>query len=169
VDPFGGVYLFNCTTVLHYAPGAGVTPVLTTGDLSSFPVSINDVATTREGMLLIASDNGIYGWNGSDVALHITSGDGIRSNVVKKLFVDAYGRCWFVVPGNVGYIPPVAEHTALALSAVPVQETPEATETLPPLTPEMTTVEESALGLFEGIRALIEGWIGAVIHRDEGG
>ena len=163
-DPFGGVYLFNSTTVLHYTPGAGVTPVLTAGDLSTFPVGINDVAATREGMLLIASDNGIYGWNGSDVALHVTSEDGIRSNVVKKLFVDASGRCWFVVPGNVGYIPPVAEHTALVLSAVPVREMPEATETpfLSTPAPE-ATIEESTPGLFEGIRALIEGWIAAVI------
>jgi Predicted periplasmic ligand-binding sensor domain len=104
VDPFGGVYLFNRTTVLRYTPDAGVTPVLGAGDLSTFPVVINDIAATPTGMLFIASDNGVYGWNSSGVALHITSGDGLRSNIVKRLFVDADGRCWFVVPGNVGYI-----------------------------------------------------------------
>jgi ligand-binding sensor domain-containing protein len=120
VDPFGGVYLFNRTTVLHYDPGGKVTPILDTGDLNPFPVAINDLAATSGGMLLIATDDGIYGWNSSGVALHIASGDGIRSNVVKKLFIDADGRCWFVVPGNVGYIPPTAGHATLDLAAAPV-------------------------------------------------
>ena len=120
VDPFGGVYLFNRTTVLHYDPGGKVTPILDTGDLNPFPVAINDLAATSGGMLLIATDDGIYGWNSSGVALHIASGDGIRSNVVKKLFIDADGRCWFVVPGNVGYIPPMAGHATLDLAAAPV-------------------------------------------------
>ncbi|SCL75199.1 hypothetical protein L21_1091 [Methanoculleus chikugoensis] len=161
VDPFGGVYLFNRTTVLHYAQDTGVTPVLNAGDLSAFPIVINDVATTAEGMLYIASDSGIYGWNSSGVALHITSKDGIRANGVKQLFVDAYGRCWFVVPGNVGYIPPTAGHATLDLSAVPVP-TPVATETpLPQTTAPAATPEESA-GLFDGVRAFFEGLFGAV-------
>jgi len=120
VDPFGGVYLFNRTTVLHYDPGGKVTPILDAGDLNPFPVAINDLAATSGGMLLIATDGGIYGWNSSGIALHIASGDGIRSNVVKKLFIDADGRCWFVVPGNVGYIPPMAGHATLDLAAAPV-------------------------------------------------
>ncbi len=120
VDPFGGVYLFNRTTVLHYDPGGKVTPILDAGDLNPFPVAINDLAATSGGMLLIATDDGIYGWNSSGISLHITSGDGIRSNVVKKLFIDADGRCWFVVPGNVGYIPPMAGHATLDLAAAPV-------------------------------------------------
>jgi len=120
VDPFGGVYLFNRTTVLHYDPGGKVTPILDAGDLNPFPVAINDLAATSGGMLLIATDGGIYGWNSSGIALHIASGDGIRSNVVKKLFIDADDRCWFVVPGNVGYIPPMAGHATLDLAAAPV-------------------------------------------------
>lgn len=161
VDPFGGVYLFNRTTVLHYAPDAGITPVLDADDLSTFPVAINDLAATPGGMLYIASDNGIYGWNGSGVALHITSGDGIRSNFVKKLFVDAYGRCWFVVPGSVGYIPPMAGHAALSLSAAPVP-TPDATEIPLPPTPAPVVTQKEAAGPFEGVRAFFEGLFGAV-------
>lgn len=161
VDPFGGVYLFNRTTVLHYTPDAGVTHVLNAGNLSTFPVTINDVATTPEGMLYIASDNGIYGWNSSGVALHITAGDGIRVNAVKKLFVDAYGRCWFVVPGNVGYIPPMTELATLDLSAVPVP-TPVTTETPLPPTPAPVERPEESAGLFDGIWAFFEGLIGAV-------
>jgi len=113
VDPFGGVYLFNRTTVLHYSPDGGVTRVLNASDLNTFPVRINDVAATRDGTLLIASDNGIYGLNSSGVVLHLTSSDGIRKNFVKRLFVDAYGRCWFVVPGHVGYIPPLQRYPTI--------------------------------------------------------
>jgi len=102
-------------------PGQGITPVLDVGDLSAFLVTINDIAATPEGTLLIASDNGIYGWNESAVVLHITSEDGIRSNVVKKLFIDAYGRCWFVVPGNVGYIPLMTGSVTLDLKPESVQ------------------------------------------------
>ena len=138
VDPFGGVYLFNRTTVLHYDPGGKVTPILDTGDLNPFPVAINDLAATSGGMLLIATDDGIYGWNSSGVALHIASGDGIRSNVVKKLFIDADGRCWFVVPGNVGYIPPTAGHATLDLAAAPV---------LAPHEPETPAIETPAVDI----------------------
>ncbi|MDD3858283.1 MAG: hypothetical protein PHP43_09585, partial [Methanoculleus sp.] len=162
VDPFGGVYLFNRTTVLHYTPDIGVTQVLDAEDLSTFPVAINDLAATPGGILYIASDNGIYGWNGSGVALHITSRDGIRSNFVKKLFVDAYGRCWFVVSGSVGYIPPMAGHAALSLSAAPVP-TPVVTETPLPPTPAPVVTPKEAAGLFEGVWAFFEGFFGAVI------
>jgi len=162
VDPFGGVYLFNRTTVLHYTPDAGVARVLDAGDLSRFPVTINDIAATSGGMLYIASDDGIYGWNSSGVALHITSGDGIRQNFVKKLFVDADGRCWFVVPGNVGYIPPTAEPASLGLSAVPVQQTPDATKTPRPQTPAPAATPGEPAGLLEGVWAFFEGLFSAV-------
>ena len=163
VDPFGGVYLFNRTTILRYTPDAGVTAVLDAGNLSTFPVAINDIAATPGGMLLIATDNGIYGWNSSGVGLHITSRDGIRANLVKKLFVDADGRCWFVVPGNVGYIPPLTGSATLDLSAVPVRQTPDAAETSPPQTPAPAVTPEETAGLFEGVRAFLAEWIGRVI------
>jgi len=166
-NPFGGVYLFNRTTVLRYAPDAGVAPVLHTGDLEAFPVAINDIAATSGGMLLIASDNGIYGWNGSGVALHLTSRDGIRSNVVKKLFVDAYGRCWFVVPGNVGYIPPMTGSASLDLYPEPMQ-TPDVPETTPDV-PDDTLAPEAppneppgVLGMLEGAWASLMEWVGTV-------
>jgi len=160
-DPFGGVYLFNSTTVLRYVPDEGVTPVLGTGNLSTFPVAINDIAATPERMLYIASDNGIYGWNDSGAALHITSGDGLRSNFVKKLFVDAVGRCWFVVPGYVGYIPPMTGSATLDLSAVPVP-TPVVTETPLPITPAPVETSGESAGLFDEIWAFFEGLFGAV-------
>lgn len=165
VDPFGGVYLFNRTTILHYAPDTGASPVLGAGDLSAFPVTINDIAPTPGGMLLIASDNGIYGWNASGVALHATSGDGLRSKMVKRLFVDAAGRCWFVVPGNVGYIPLTTGAATLDLSGVPVP-TPEATQTVTAPTP--APVETSSAGVLDGAWALFEEWIGAVRARLSG-
>jgi len=163
VDPFGGVYLFNRTTVLHYDPGGKVTPILDAGDLNPFPVAINDLAATSEGMLLIATDGGIYGWNSSGIALHIASGDGIRSNVVKKLFIDADGRCWFVVPGNVGYIPPMAGHATLDLAAAPVlaphePETP-ASETP---TADIPSVEPAGVpDMLSGAWASFVEWVNA--------
>ncbi len=162
VDPFGGVYLFNRTTVLRYTPDEGVTPVLGAGNLSTFPVAINDIAATSGGMLYIASDRGIYGWNGSGVALHITSGDGIRSNFVKKLFVDAAGRCWFVVSGNVGYIPPMTGSATLDLSAVPVQ-VPEAAVNASYDTPAPEETPDETVGLFEEMWASFTAWIDAAI------
>lgn len=170
VNPFGGVYLFNRTAVLHYAPDEGVTAVLDAGDLSPFPVAINDIAATPDGTLLIASDNGIYGWNSSGVALHITSGDGIRANVVKKLFIDADGRCWFVVPGNVGYIPPMTGHATLDLTAAPVLIPcePEATDNVSGETPAPDIPSGEPAGIPEmlaGAWASFAEWVGAVSAR----
>ena len=159
VDPFGGVYLFNQTTVLHYARGAGVTHILDVGDLNPFLVTINDIAGTSGGMLLIASDDGVYGWDSSGVALHITSGDGIRSNVVKRLFVDAEGRCWFVVPGNVGYIPQMAGHATLGMKAIPVLLEQEVTPVAIPA-PEVLSDEPD--GIFSGAWASLMEWVRAV-------
>jgi ligand-binding sensor domain-containing protein len=166
-DPFGGVYLFNRTTVLHYTPHGGVTPVLDAGDLSAFPVTINDLAATPEGRLLVASDNGLYGWNSSGVVLHLTSRDGLRSNFVKRLFVDAYGRCWFTVPGNVGYIPPMTGSATLDLSAVYV-ETPGAGETPLPEIPVPEAAPGEPAGVLEEIWASLAAWVGSMIGRASG-
>ncbi len=166
-DPFGGVYLFNRTAVLHYTPDGGVTPVLDAGDLSRFPVAINDLAATPEGTLLVASDNGLYGWNQSGVVLHLTSRDGLRSNFVKRLFVDAYGRCWFVVPGNVGYIPPMTGSATLDLSAVHVQM-PGAGETPLPEIPVPEAAPGEPAGVLEEMWASLAAWAGTVIGRVSG-
>jgi len=174
VNPFGGVYLFNRTTVLQRTPDGEVVPVLDSGSLSAFPVYINDIAATPDGMLLVASTNGIYGWDGTNVTLHITSGDGIRSNAVKKLFIDAAERCWFVVPGNVGYIPLPAGLASLDLSAVSTQTTPEVpVTTAPPETPQETPAPEvtpgvtpgESQGALERVWASLGGRLGSVIGR----
>lgn len=165
VDPFGGVYLFNQTVILHYALDTGVTPVLCADDLEVFPVTINDVAATRGGTLLIASDNGIYGWDGSDASLHITSKDGIRSNVVKDLYIDAYDRCWFVVPGNVGYIPLMDGSDPLDLKPEPIQSGPGATPSIPDdiPTPEETAGERpGVIDMVKEAWASFTGWIGTI-------
>ncbi|WP_292520674.1 hypothetical protein [Methanoculleus sp.] len=167
INPFGGVYLFNHTTVLGYTPDGEVVPVLGAGNLSAFPVTINDLAATPGGMLLVASTNGIYGWNGSSVTLHVTSGDGIRSNAVKKLFVDASGRCWFVVPRNVGYIPLIAGSPSLDLSAVSTQ-TPEVLETTLPRTPAPEVTPGESQEVLENAWASLVGWFGSVVGRVSG-
>lgn len=155
-DPFGGVYLFNSTVVLRYIPGTGATPVVYARDLGAFPVVINDIAATPDGRLLIASDNGIYGWEESRVVMHVMSGDGIRSNVVKRLFVDAYGRCWFVVPGNVGYLPPMTDSPSLDLKPV---EMPDVPATAPAI--ELPAPEETPEAI-EGIWAVLLEWFGRI-------
>jgi tripartite motif-containing protein 71 len=164
VDPFGGVYLFNRTTVLWYAPDKGITPVLDVGDLSAFLVTINDIAATPEGTLLIASDNGIYGWNESAVVLHITSEDGIRSNVVKKLFIDAYGRCWFVVPGNVGYIPLMTGSVTLDLKPESVQAS-DVLETTPNIPDDIPAPEETPRGKPSGVIGMLEDAWASLVER----
>ncbi|NLM29566.1 MAG: hypothetical protein GX216_03915 [Methanomicrobiales archaeon] len=163
-DPFGGVYLFNNTVVLRYVPGAGAIPVVHARDLSAFPVIINDIAATPDGVLLIASDNGIYGWEGSRVVMHVTSGDGIRSNAVKRLFVDAYGRCWFVVPGNVGYLPAATGLASLDLKPAGTPDVPATVSTIaPPVAPvtESPALEEGG-GVIERVWAVLMEWIGKV-------
>ncbi|MFA5614412.1 MAG: hypothetical protein WC993_08090, partial [Methanoculleus sp.] len=109
-----------------------------------------------DGRLLIASDNGIYGWEESRVVMHVTSGDGIRSNAVKRLFVDAYGRCWFVVPGNVGYLPPMAGSPSLDLKPVEMPDVPATA----PVT-ELPAPEETPESI-EGIWAVLMEWLGRI-------
>jgi ligand-binding sensor domain-containing protein len=118
-DPFGGVYIFNQTTVLRYTQEGGVVHILDTTALSDYPSRICDLAATPGGLLLIASDRGIYGWNGTGMHLQVTAKDGIKSDYVKRLFVDASGRVWFVVPRYVGYISALDSFPPLDLFAAP--------------------------------------------------
>ncbi|MDD5419135.1 MAG: two-component regulator propeller domain-containing protein [Methanomicrobiaceae archaeon] len=130
-DPFGGVYIFNRTEILRYAGGEDVRHVLHIDALGG--EVINDVAATPHGMLLVATDRGLYGWNETGVQMHLAARDGLRSNAVKKLYLDAAGRCWFVVPGAVGYITGIEETRAIEVRPATPDDTPQAAPPSPPM------------------------------------
>ena len=62
-DPFGGVYFFNMTQVVHYDNATGFTPILSSENFSGGMSNINDVAKGSGGNLYVATDRGIYVWN----------------------------------------------------------------------------------------------------------
>ena len=142
-DPFGGIYLFNRTTILRYADGEGIREVRFTPDLVAADVTIYDMAIARNGMIWLATGNGIYGCADGKVAVHLMAGDGIGTDAVKRIFADRQGRIWFVTTEGVGYLPAVlAEGTPIPvyIGETAVAGTPAATITivpgdLPPPTP----------------------------------
>ncbi|QSZ66283.1 hypothetical protein RJ40_01595 [Methanofollis aquaemaris] len=110
-DPFGGVYLFNSTEVVHLGPAGRLTRVLLSSDLGTGVRSIRDLSPAPDGALWLATDRGIFCWADGGVAGEIDRADGIWSPVVKKVFVDCGGRCWYSTSTAVGYYSP--ENTTL--------------------------------------------------------
>jgi len=103
-DPQGGVFFFDDTTIVHYAPHGGFVPILTAGDLAAKSIAINDLSADSYGRLFIASDDGIYIWSNGQVQRHIGRYDGIGSSeVVRTVTLDADNRAWFSTSGYVGY------------------------------------------------------------------
>jgi len=110
-DPFGGVYIFNSSAILHYNPQdsnpqARLRLIATPADLM-MGIDIADVQVDPSGALWIATNYGLYKWD-IGVKDHIDASRGIRNNAVKKLYLDSQDRLWFVTPENVGYyqLPP---------------------------------------------------------------
>ena len=139
-DPFGGIYIFNTSTILHYAAPDEWHLIATTPDLL-LGININDVRVDADGTLWIATDNGIYAWDGK-VREHLDSSKGIRNNAVKKLYIDAQDRLWFVTPENVGFYritrEPSAANPVIPITTFTVQTTvPVPTSPVTPL-PEIT-------------------------------
>jgi hypothetical protein len=117
-DPYGGVYLFNGSMVMHYAVGSGFMHVLSNSDLSYSPIKINDISGATDGTLYLATDNGIYVWRDGGIYRRISSFDGIGpTNIVKFIFVDNEVRVWYASQGYVGYI---RENTGEG-SLIPIQ------------------------------------------------
>ncbi|MDN7023393.1 hypothetical protein FGU65_00505 [Methanoculleus sp. FWC-SCC1] len=125
-DPFGGVLLANETAVWRYTASEGLETVLTVDDLGERQNRINDVVADAHGLLYVATDRGIFGWGRDGIELHLTAGDGIGSDIVKAVFLDSAGRCWFVVPGAVGYLPPARETQPIGIAAPPEGAAPAA-------------------------------------------
>jgi ligand-binding sensor domain-containing protein len=177
-DPFGGVYIFNSTMVLHYAPGGQVEALLGVEDLMT-GIDIRDIAVDPDRTIWIATGNGIYGWKYGEVREHLDSSNGIRNNAVKGLYLDAGDRLWFVTPENVGYYQIISQSGSpgqvIPIETFPVQ-TP-APSSYPPMTPtpsitpaiSFTEIAESPVATpsnpLADLLAAIEGFFGQLFHR----
>jgi ligand-binding sensor domain-containing protein len=105
-DPFGGIYLFNRSCVAHL-DGAGLeTVICAPTDLEIFAGGFNDVSPAPDGSLWVATDHGLFQWQDGVVLDHVYRANGIWSNVMKSVFVDCTGRCWFSTQTAIGYYYP---------------------------------------------------------------
>jgi ligand-binding sensor domain-containing protein len=131
-DPFGGIYIFSSSSVVHYTQEGQVRIVVSPGDLIQ-GIDITDLAVDPDGVLWIATNNGIYAWS-AGVRDHLDAPRGIRNNAVKKIQLDSGDRLWFVTPENVGFFqitrtareenPVIPITTFLMETATPVPPTP---------------------------------------------
>ena len=106
-NPFGGVILFNKDTILRYSEPNGITAITDPASLGPGTFRINDVAITEDGILIIGTNNGLYGLRDNEIIVHITRNmKGITRNEVTKVFPDTKGRWWFITKGEAGYYLP---------------------------------------------------------------
>jgi ligand-binding sensor domain-containing protein len=179
-DPFGGIYLFNRTTILHFSDRGGIQQVRFAPDLVAADVPVYDMAISRNGIVWIATGNGIYGCAEGKVVKHLTAPDGIGSDAVKRIYADRQGRVWFVTTEAVGYLPSVlvegtpipvhiVETTGTGSTTAPVPVGPEVLP-LPP-TPQITVTILPGPGnpspdSFPGFVDDLRGWLGDLFARD---
>jgi len=102
-DPFGGIYIYNASAILHFTPPDQLVMVAASRDLLP-TIEINDLGVDSDQTLWIATNNGIYAWKDGQVREHLDATAGIRNNGVKKIYIDSSNRLWFVTPQNVGFI-----------------------------------------------------------------
>ncbi len=102
--PFGGVILFNDNTILYYSESGGIVPITDSAALGFGVTRINDVAVTEDGVFVIGTNNGLYGYHTYEIIIHITRNTNeITNNEVTKVFSDSKGRWWFITKGEAGY------------------------------------------------------------------
>ncbi|WOF15610.1 hypothetical protein F1737_02370 [Methanoplanus sp. FWC-SCC4] len=101
-DPSGGVYFFNETDIVHYNEISGAVNILNVTDLSEDVHNINDVYSTKDGKYIIGTNYGLYAWKEGIILKHLSRKD-LKENNIKKVFVDADGRWWFVNKILTGY------------------------------------------------------------------
>jgi len=101
-DPFGGIYIFNKSVLFHYTQPDQWDLILSSSDLTP-GIDITDVRADSDGTLWVATNNGIYAWKDGQVGTRLGVATGIRSNGVKKIYIDSQNRLWFVTTENVGY------------------------------------------------------------------
>jgi ligand-binding sensor domain-containing protein len=117
-DPFGGIYIFNTTTILHYAPPDEWNLIVSSSDLMP-GINMNDARVDADRTLWIATDNGIFAWKDGKVRTILDSSTGIRNNAVKKLYIDASDRLWFVTPENIGFFR-ITRTSAASNAVIPI-------------------------------------------------
>jgi hypothetical protein len=101
-DPFGGIYIYNASAILHYNPPDQWGIPITSQDLLP-GIQINDLGVDKDRTLWIATNNGIYAWRDGRVRGHLDTTTGIRNNAVKRIYIDSSQRVWFVTPENIGF------------------------------------------------------------------
>lgn len=133
-DPLGGGFFFNATRVAHYDNEGGFVTILKVSDLvGGGSYAINDVAGTSDGIVYVATDNGIYVWEDNRITNHLSVFEGIGTiHGVDRVFYDVRGRLWFSTQEDVGYF----TGNKLNEPKIPV-------ETVTP-TPTLTTVTITA-------------------------
>ncbi len=103
-DALGGVYFFNTTEVAHYDAATGFIPLIHLSDLGAGASFISDVAGGSNGVLYVATDNGMYVWENARITRHLSSFDGFGTSPrIRTVFTDADNRLWFSTPDEVGY------------------------------------------------------------------
>lgn len=134
----GGVFFFNGSTVVRYAPGVNFTPVLTSRDLAVTEPSINDLASAPDGKLYLATDQGIYIWDHGSIYRHLDRFEGIgTSSATLWISIDTTGRVWFSTSTDVGYYIDTSETRNLvaveiAASMAPMGPASSGNSTVPP-------------------------------------
>ncbi|MBP2145191.1 ligand-binding sensor domain-containing protein [Methanofollis sp. W23] len=116
-DPFGGVYLFNRSQVVHLDAAGKVAPVLGCGDFERVGIRVQDLGAAPDGALWVATNYGIFCWKNLRVVEEIGRPDGIWARSIKTVFPDQAGRCWFSTSTCVGYSP-LHSQTGTAISFV---------------------------------------------------
>jgi hypothetical protein len=172
-DPFGGLYVWNGSAVLHFTPPGSWRLSLTSPDLLQ-GVDITDLQVGADRTLWIATNNGIYGWRDGGVREHLDTVDGIGNNAVKLIYLDSAQRLWFATADSIGYATTAADTQAPG-PAIPIMTfelpttTPAATMSLPGLTPAISVTMTSErppappdplTGFLEGIRAFLRKLLG---------
>ncbi len=117
-DPFGGIYIYNASAILHFTPPDRWEIPVTSQDLLP-GITINDLGVGSDRTLWIATNNGIYAWKDGQVGGYLDTTTGIRNNAVKKIYIDSSQRLWFVTPENVGFSR-IQENTEENGSVIPI-------------------------------------------------
>lgn len=166
-DPMGGVHFFNDTMVVHYSPGPGFVPVLTTRDLTRATIEINDLSADPFGTLYIATDHAIYIWKHDQVYRRLSRFEGIgTSEVVRTVTVDSQNRVWFSTAGHVGYYreDPGPQSPILVETAAPhtTPDLPEPAGTFQPIETPVVTMDEDTGSRTMGLAPILDPIIHAI-------
>ncbi len=172
-DPFGGIYIFNSSTVLHYSEDGGAVTTVAPGTFMG--VFITDLGTDPDRTLWIATNYGIYAWE-NGVEEHLDASSGIMNNGVKKIYIDSDDRLWFVTPENVGYFT-ITRKTGgngspipITVFSIPTVPSPGPTP-IPSITPSLSFTEIQEVptpapsGPFANLLDTILGYFGQLFHR----